>query len=174
MGSLAFMVQKKEKGELRLLVDYRGLNEQPEHDSYSFPLIESILQKQQKKRIFTVLDPRHGYQQMPLHEDSRPLTVMSTPLGPMQWKVIPMGAKNGDAAFQRSMDDLLQPVRDCADLVVVDIIIGSGNEDMKENELVEAHEKDLRRVFGGLGQAQHGVQAQKDLTLCERSGVRWT
>ena len=41
---------KKEKGEWRLVVDYRGLNEQTEHDSYSLPLIDSILQKQQKKR----------------------------------------------------------------------------------------------------------------------------
>ena len=33
----------------------------------------------------------------------------------MQWKVVPMGAKNGNAPFQRMMEDLLGPVRDCAD-----------------------------------------------------------
>ena len=97
------------------MVDYRGLNEQTEHDSYLLPLIDSILQKQQKMRIFTVLDLKHGYQQMPLHPDSRPCTAMSTPLGPMQWKVVPMGAKNGNAAFQRMIEDLLGPVWDCAD-----------------------------------------------------------
>ena len=110
-ASPAFIVPKKEKGEWRLVVDYRGLNEQTEHDSYSLPLIDSILQKQQKKRIFTVLDLKHGYHQMPLHPDSRPCTAMLTPLGPMQWKVVPMGAKNGNAAFQRMMEDLLGPVR---------------------------------------------------------------
>ena len=141
---------KKEKGEWRLVVDYRGLNEQTEHDSYSLPLIDSILQKQQKKRIFTVLDLKHGYHQMPLHPDSRPCTAMSTPLGPMQWKVVPMGAKNGNAAFQRMMEDLLGPVHDCADPFVDDIIIGSGTEDMTEDELIEAHEKDLRRVLSEL------------------------
>ena len=83
-ASPAFMVPKKEKGEWRLVADYRGLNEQTEHDSYSLPLIDTILQKQQKKRIFTVLDLKHGYHQMPLHPDSRPCTAMSTPLGPMQ------------------------------------------------------------------------------------------
>ena len=31
-----------------------------------------------------------------------------------------------------------------------DIIIGSGTEDMTEDELIEAHEKDLRRVLGDL------------------------
>ena len=122
-ASPAFIVPKKEKGEWRLVVDCSGLNEQTEHDSYSLPLIDSILQKQQKKRIFTVLDLKHGYHQMPLHPDSRPCTAMSTPLGPMQWKVVPMGAKNGNAAFQRMMEDLLGPVRDCADLFVDDIII---------------------------------------------------
>ena len=102
-ASPAFIVPKKEKGEWRLVVDYRGLNQQTEHDSYSLLLIDSILQRQQKKRIFTVLDLKHGYHQMPLHPHSRPSTAMSTPLGPMQWKVVPMGAKNGNAAFQRMM-----------------------------------------------------------------------
>ena len=123
-ASPAFIVHRKEKGEWRLVVDYRGLNEQIEHDSYSLRLIDTILQKQQKKRIFTVLDLKHGYQQMPLHPDSRPCTAMSTPLGPMQWKVVPMGAKNGNAAFQGMMEGLvLGTVWACADPFVDDIII---------------------------------------------------
>ena len=76
-ASPAFIVPKKEKGEWRLVVDYRGLKEQTEHDSYSLPLIDTILQKQQKKRIFTVLDLKHGYHRMPLHPDSRPCRAMS-------------------------------------------------------------------------------------------------
>ena len=149
-ASPAFIVPTKEKGKWRLVVDYRGLNEQTEHDSYSLPLIDTILQKQQKKRIFTVLDLKHGYHQMPLHPHSRPCTAMSKPLGPMQWRVVPMGAKNGNAAFQRMMEDLLGPVWDCTDPFVDDIIIGSGTEDMTEDELIEAHEKDLRRVLSEL------------------------
>ena len=47
-ASQALIVPKKEKGEWRLVVDYRGLNEQTEHDSYSLPLTRAILQKQQK------------------------------------------------------------------------------------------------------------------------------
>ena len=67
-----------------------------------------------------------------------------------KWKVVPMGAKNGNAAFQRMMEDLLGPVRDFADPFLDDIIIGSGTEDMTEDELIEAHEKDLRRVLSEL------------------------
>ena len=141
----AFIVPKNEKGEWRLVLDYRGLNQQTEHDSYLLPLIDSIVQKQQKKQIFSVLDVKNGYHQICLHKDSRPCTAMSTPLGPMQWKVVPKEAKNGTAAFQRMMQDPLQPVGDCADPFVHDIISGSLTEDMTDDVLIEAHEKDLRR-----------------------------
>ena len=133
-ASPAFIVPKHEKGEWRLVVNYRGLNQQTKHDLYSLPLIDTILQKQTRKRIFTVLDLKHGYQQMPLHEESRACTTMSTPLGPMQWKVVPMGANNGNAVSQRMMEDPLGPVRDCADPFVDEIIIGSGTEDMSEDD----------------------------------------
>ena len=72
---------------------------------------------------------------------------MSTLLGPMQRKVVLMGAKNENAAFQRMMEDLLQPVCDCADPFVDNIIIGSDTEDVPDYELIEAHEKDWRRVL---------------------------
>ena len=48
-ASPAFIVLQKEKGEWRLVMDYRGLNEQTEHDSYSLLLIDSILQKTTEK-----------------------------------------------------------------------------------------------------------------------------
>ena len=61
-----------------------------------------------------------------------------------------MGAKNGNAVFQRMTEDLLGPVRDCADPFVDDIIIGSGTEEMSEDDLIKADEKDLGRVLDSL------------------------
>ena len=51
-ASPAFIVPKNTKGEWRPVVYYWGLKEQAGHDSYSLSLIDSILQKQQKKHIF--------------------------------------------------------------------------------------------------------------------------
>ena len=65
-ASQCFVVPKKVAGEWRLVVDYRGLNAQTQHDSYTLPLIEDMLQKQHRRRIFTVIDLKHGYHQMPL------------------------------------------------------------------------------------------------------------
>ena len=146
-ASPCFVVPKKVAGEWRLVVDYRGLNAQTQHDSYTLPLIEDMLQKQHRRRIFTVIDLKHGYHQMPLAEESRACTAMTTPLGPLQWKVMPMGVTNGNAAFQRMLENLLEPVRDCADPLVDDVIIASGDPSMSYEELLEAHERDVTRVL---------------------------
>ena len=73
-ASPCFVVPTKVAGEWRLVVDYRGLNAQTQHDSYTLPLIEDMLQKQHRRRIFTVIDLKHGYHQMPLAEESRACT----------------------------------------------------------------------------------------------------
>ena len=135
-ASPCFAVPKKVAGEWRLPVDYRGPNAQTQHDSYTLPLIEDMLQKQHLRRIFTVIDLKHGYHQMPLAEESRACTTMSTPLGPLQWTVMPMGVTNGNAAFQRMLENLLEPVRDCADPFVNDMIIASGDPSMRYEELL--------------------------------------
>ena len=85
-ASPCFVVPKKVAGEWRLVVDYGGLNAQTQHDSYTLPLIEDMLQKQHRRRIFTVIDLKHCYHQMPLAEESRACTAMSTPLGRLQWR----------------------------------------------------------------------------------------
>ena len=146
-ASPCFVVPKKVAGKWRLVVDYRGPNAQTQHDSYTLPLIEDMLQKQHWRRIFTVIDLKHGYHQMPLAEESGACTAMSTPLGPLQWKVIPMGVTNGNAAFQRMLENLLEPVRDCADPFVDNVIIASGDPSMSYEELLEAHERDVTRVL---------------------------
>ena len=60
-ASPCFVVLKKVAGEWRLVVNYRGLNVQTQHDRYRLPLIEDMLQKQHRRRIFTVIDLKHGY-----------------------------------------------------------------------------------------------------------------
>ena len=132
-----FVVPKKVAGEWRHVVDYRGLNAQTQHDSYTLPFIEDMLQKPHRRRIFTVIDLKHGYHQMPLAEESRACTAMSTPLGPLQWEVMPMGVTNGNAAFQQMLENLLAPVRDCADPFVDNVIIASGDPSMSYEELLD-------------------------------------
>ena len=128
------------------MVDYRCQNAQTQDDCYTLPLIEDMLQKPFRRRMFTANELKHGFHQMPLADESRARTVMSTPLGPLQWKVMPMGVTNGNAALERMVENLLERLRDCAEPFVDDVIIASGNPRMSYNELLEAHERDLSRV----------------------------
>ena len=54
-----------------------------------------------------------------------------------------MGVTNGNAAFQRMLENLLEPVRNCADPFVDDVIITSGDPSMSYEELLGAHERDV-------------------------------
>ena len=92
-----FVVPTKVAVEWRLMVDYRGLSAWTQHDSYTLPLIGDMLQKQFRCRIFTVNDLKHGYYQMPLADESRACKAMSTPPGPLQLEMMPMGVTNGNA-----------------------------------------------------------------------------
>ena len=160
-ASPCFVVPKKVAGEWRLVVDYRGLNAQTQHDSYTLPLIEDMLQKQHRRRIFTVIDLKHGYHQMPLAEESRACTAMSTPLGPLQWKVMPMGATKGIAAFQRMPENLLEPVRDCADPFMDDVLIASGDPSMSYEELLEAHERAVTSSPVDIGELEDPLKEEE-------------
>ena len=87
----------------RMVVDFRNLNAEIKADSQLLPLIEEEIVKRAKGKLFSVLDLRHGFHQMLLAKSSRPLTCMCSPVGPVQWTVMPMDFKNDPSPFP--MDD---------------------------------------------------------------------
>ncbi|KAL8437040.1 hypothetical protein Efla_005480 [Eimeria flavescens] len=62
-ASPAFFVSKK-NGELRLVVDYRGLTSQEQPDKFALPLIDTLLDKRSKSKVFSRLDLRNGFYQI--------------------------------------------------------------------------------------------------------------
>ena len=107
-SSPSFPVPKKRPGDYRLVVDFRALNEATIADAHPLPRIEDILQRQGKFKMWSVLDMKDGYHQVPLKESHRPLACMRTPRGTMRWKVLVMGLKNGNVIFQRVMEEVLK------------------------------------------------------------------
>lgn len=103
-NSPSFPVAKKEAGMWRLVHDFRALNDATVTDAHPTPLIQPILNKQGKCRVWSVLDMKDGYHQIPLRKEDRHLTCKSTPRGTYQWKVLVMGLKNAGAIFQRVME----------------------------------------------------------------------
>ena len=114
---------------------------------------------------------KHGFHQIPLAMESRPITAMSTPIGPRQWKVMPMGVTNGVAVFQRLMDTELQDI-DYADPYVDDVLIGSSGNTVAE--AIENHYKDLRRVLDRFARDKLVVDLKKAHFFYHQGGILWS
>ena len=114
--------------------------------------------KRAKGKLFLVLDLRHGFYQMPLAKSSRPLTCMCSPVGPVQWTVMPMGLKNAPSLFQRMMEEVLfsehPEFREFVSVYIDDIMIDTVGDALTEQDLVGLHEKQLNIVFDILDKKQ--------------------
>ena len=61
---------------LRMIVDICNFSAKAKADSHPVPVIEEKIAKRARGDLFSVLHLRHGFHQMPLKKDSRPLTHM--------------------------------------------------------------------------------------------------
>ena len=120
------------------------MNENTEDDAHPLPPIDEMVQRQSGFKVWSSLDCKDGYHQMPLKREHRHITCMSTPKGTYQWKVQVMGLKTAGAQFQRMMELVLSD-HECADPYIDDIIIGSTGETL--DEAIENHARELRAVL---------------------------
>lgn len=144
------MVNKK-NGQRRFCVDYRRLNAITVDEPSDLPIIADMLRDLGTATMFTTLDLKSGYWQIPLHCDTKPLTAFTTPSGgSYQFKVMPFGLKNAPATFQRLMaQEVLTGYLSHFVLVYLDDIIVYSNGP-------EEHVYHLRLVFERL--RQHGLR----------------
>ena len=158
-ASNGFVVPKKEKGKWRLMVDYCQLSEATLPYAHPVPLIGNMLENQSKHKTFTIVDLSKGFHQIPLQPESRAKTAMNVAGKRYQWRVMPMGIKNGPAIFERVMDHVLQGL-DCADVYIDDII--SGSSGATEEELLANHN---RHVCAVLDRLDRLLQLAKPISL---------
>ena len=65
---------RKTSGELRLCVDYRALNKKTVSGAYPLPLVDEVQDQLSGSTIFSPLDLRCGFWQMPVHESNQQKT----------------------------------------------------------------------------------------------------
>jgi hypothetical protein len=106
-NSPIFCVKKKEGQGLRVVLDYRKLNEKTLPSKYSIRAVDECIREvgYHHSKIFTTLDLTSGFWQMPLDEKARDYTAFTVPgQGQFRWRTSPMGLAGCPASFSRLMD----------------------------------------------------------------------
>ena len=106
--SSAIVVAGKKDGDYRFCVDYRRLNEQTVDAPQCLPRIHEILKDLGDATIFSSLDFKSGYWQVPLTPECRHLAAFSAPSGGQyQPRVMFFGLKNAPGTFQNLIRHVL-------------------------------------------------------------------
>jgi hypothetical protein len=126
------VLQPKKDGTLRFCVDYRKLNTHTLDDAFPMGNLQEMIRALGSASIYTKLDLKSGYWQVPLTERAKPLTAFSTSTGATyQFRVMSFGLKNAPATFQRLMSQevLVGYLHDFALVYLDDVIIYSRTEE---------------------------------------------
>jgi len=145
---------KKKDGSLRLVVDYRKLNDMTIRNSYPLPLISDLLDRVKGAKVFTKLDLKSAYNLVRIKEGDEYKTAFRTRYGHYEYLVMPFGLKNAPATFQHFINDVLSDYLD--DFVISyidDILIYSNN--------LEEHHEHVSKVLEKLLENNLYVKLEK-------------
>ena len=142
------------KQKLRIVIDFRKLNDRTVGDSFPIPNITDILDQLGSAKYFTTLDLASGYHQIEMAEKDKHKTAFSTPYGHYEFNRMPFGLKNAPATFQRLMNTILAGMQGLQCLVYLDDIVIYASS-------LEEHNKRLREVFNRLRKNKLKLQPEK-------------
>jgi len=120
------MVEKAD-GSWRPCGDFRRLNLLTAADKYPVPNMEDLTTQLAGTRVYSKLDLKKGYHQIPVNPSDIPKTAVITPFGLFEFVRMPFGLKNAGMSFQRFMDQLFGQL-DFTFVYLDDILVASKDE----------------------------------------------
>ena len=130
----------------RLVGDYRALNRITERDSYPLPYLNDFSLQLNGKSIFSKIDLRDAYHQLPIAKDDIKKTAITTPFGSFEFLRMNYGLSTAAQSFQRFIDTILRNLKskgsnkDVIMFTYIDDILIASND-------VESHKNDLFALF---------------------------
>lgn len=108
---------------LRFCVDYRGLNALSVRDQFPLPIPEDLIRRLHGATIFSKIDLRSGYYQVPIAKEDRFKTAFKTRHGLYEFNVMPFGLCNAPATFMRLMNNTFQDMLDEFLVIYIDDLL---------------------------------------------------
>ena len=134
---LVFFVPKKDRKK-RMVQDYQYLNSWTIKNNYPLLLISDLIDSIEKKKVFTKMDLRWGYNNVRIKEGDEWKAVFLMPEGSFEPMVIFFGLTNSPATFQAMMNDLLRDlVMEEKVAVFIDNVMIAMETEEGYNEIVE-------------------------------------
>jgi len=98
----------KKDGTWRMVQDYQHINQWTIKNGYPLPLIADILDGVEKRKVFTKLDLRWGYNNVRIKEGNKWKAAFMIHIGAYEPMVMYFGLTNIPAIFQAMMNDLFR------------------------------------------------------------------
>jgi cleavage and polyadenylation specificity factor subunit 1 len=152
----------KKPNAIRPVGDYRALNRVTKKDSYSLPLLQSFSQQLHGKQIFSKVDLRSAYHQIPINPDDIEKTAVITPFGLFEFTKMNFGLSGASQTFQRFIDTVTRKTEtQCPDGTNKEVNLFAYIDDiLVASETEEEHLQDLEALFKRL--AAHGLKLNQE------------
>ena len=131
--------------------DYRALNTTTQPDRYPLPFLNDFADMLHGCTVFSKLDCYRGYHQIPMAAEDAYKTVIITPVGLYEYKMMPFGLRNSGNTYQRYIDQVTRGLLFCF-AYVDDVLVASHS--------LEEHEQHLRLLLDRF--KQNGVALNKE------------
>jgi len=163
-----------------MVQDYRHLNQWTVKNGYPLPLITDILDGVGKRKVFTKLDLRWGYNNIRIKEEDEWKAAFTTHIGAYEPTVMYFGLKNSPTTFQAMINDLFWDLINKGDTAtfIDDILVATDTKEghdklvkevlkrLEKNDLfvkLERYKWKVREVeFLGVVIGPKGVEMQKE------------
>ena len=153
-ASATFLVPKADGG-WRMVVDYRALNNATIKDSYPLPHADDLFHKMRKATVFSKIDLKSGFYQIPLAKEDWYKTAFRTSRGLFEYTVVPMGLCNAPATFMRLMNNIFK------DMIAEGFVTVFMDDIVIYSESVQDHWVHLRKVLVRLKEQKLFAKASK-------------
>ena len=162
ISSPTFFVAKKD-GKMRMVIDYRKLNDITIKNAYPLPLIPELTDKWKGCVRFMKLDVRAGYHNIRIRKGDEWKTAFTTHEGLFEWRVMPFGVCNAPTSFQNMMDDILATEIRQGDTkgYIDDVIVGTRPDPSGKLNDDQYHEERVRQVLQRFREEKLFLKAEK-------------
>ena len=126
----SLVVAKKKNNKLGVCLDPSDLNRAVMREHFPMQTVEDVIIRMPNAKVFSVLDPNHGFWQVKLAKDSSKLATFNTPFGRYSYTRLPFGIASAPEVFQNVMVHLFQDIEG-VEVIVDDLVcVGGGGGKM--------------------------------------------